>query len=54
MKKSLFLSLVWLLVACGNPAPGTQASSASNPASAPARGELIKPPFAVQGEAEGL
>jgi glutaredoxin len=54
MKKSLLLSLAWLVVACGNPAPGTQASSASNPTSAPSHGELVKPPFAVQGEAEGL
>ncbi|MEY4511050.1 MAG: hypothetical protein RLZZ450_3172 [Pseudomonadota bacterium] len=54
MKKSLLLSLAWLLVACGNPAPGTQASSASHPASATTRGELIKPPFAVEGEVEGL
>jgi glutaredoxin len=54
MKKSLLLSLAWLLVACGNPVTGTQASSASRASGAAARGESVKPPFAVEGEAEGL
>lgn len=53
MKKSLLLSLAWLVVACGNPAPGTQAASAPQTA-ASQRGELTKPPFSVEGEAEGL
>jgi glutaredoxin len=54
MKKSLLLSFAWLVVACGNPAPGSQPASASPLAAAPTRGELVKPPFAVEGEAEGL
>jgi len=54
MKKSLLLSIVWLAVACGNPVSGTQMSSAPSASGAPAQGEPIKPPFAVQGEAEGL
>jgi glutaredoxin len=53
MKKSLLLSLAWLLVACGNPVSGSQAPSVSS-AAGPSRGELVKPPFDVQGEAEGL
>jgi len=51
MKMLAFLGLVCLL-ACGNPNP---ASAPSKEASDPlAQAALIAPPFAVQGEAEGL
>ena len=54
MKKSLLLSLAWLLVACGNPVNSTQASSASRASGVAVPGESVKPPFAVEGEADGL
>ncbi|MGD8858683.1 MAG: glutaredoxin domain-containing protein [Myxococcales bacterium] len=58
---SRWLSVVLLLAACGNPVPAEDpGAGAPGPASgdAPAatreRGEPVKPPFAVEGDAEGL
>jgi glutaredoxin len=46
------IALVLLLVACGNPVEGKAGSAP--PKTPPPSGELVKPPFAVAGEAEGL
>jgi glutaredoxin len=54
MKTSALLFIA-LLLACGNPAPGSAPPAAKESATDPlAQAKLENPPFAVQGEAEGL
>jgi glutaredoxin len=47
------LALLFVLAACGNP-PREEARAPASPAATLASGEVVKPPFAVAGEAEGL
>ncbi|MDB4989372.1 MAG: hypothetical protein JWN04_4550 [Myxococcaceae bacterium] len=64
MKMSSFrtlvaLSLVCLSLSCGNPGSATSRRAGPSPdnlpsASAPAAGSVVKPPFEVKGEAQGL
>ncbi len=53
MRKSLVWSIAALALGCGNPVP-KRGEPKAQPAQAAARGELVRPPFDVQGEVEGL
>ncbi len=53
MTKFALFALSLILIACGNPAPGS-APAAGESSDPLARASVVTPPFPVQGEADGL